>query len=128
MSPQLEDGDVIMIDLSQKIPQDKGTFVLDDGQGLVVKHLEMLDNHEQQDRQKVRICSLNPAYPPYRRTFVDIRIIGRVIWMARAFKYLVTRNLPELSGTISWHVYNHKSLAKVIYKATPISENLKSSL
>ena len=85
MSPQLEDGDVIMIDLANQSAQTAGTFVLDDGQGLVVKHLEMITRQSADAPQKIRICSMNSAYSPYRRAFEEIRIIGRVIWMARAF-------------------------------------------
>ena len=85
MSPQLEDGDVIMIVLANQSAQTAGTFVLDDGQGLVVKHLEMIAPQSADEAQKIHICSMNSAYAPYRRAFEDIRIIGRVIWMARAF-------------------------------------------
>ena len=85
MSPQLEDGDVIMIDLADHSAQSAGTFVLDDGLGLVVKHLEMIPPQSAEEPVKIRICSMNSAYAPYRRAFDDIRIIGRVIWMARAF-------------------------------------------
>lgn len=85
MAPQLEDGDVIMIDLANNTPHQPGTFVLDDGQGLVVKHLELLTPEDEASPQKIRICSMNKAYAPYRRAYQDIRIIGRVIWMARAF-------------------------------------------
>ena len=85
MSPQLQDGDVIMIDLADQSAETAGTFVLDDGQGLVVKHLELIKRQSASEPQKIRICSMNSAYSPYRRAFDDIRIIGRVIWMARAF-------------------------------------------
>lgn len=85
MSPQLENGDVIMINLADQNAQTAGTFVLDDGQGLVVKYLEMIAPQTADEPQKIRICSMNSAYSPYRRAFENIRIIGRVIWMARAF-------------------------------------------
>lgn len=85
MTPQLEDGDVIMIDLKDNHPEPAGTFVLDDGHGLVVKRLELLTPHDNEAKVKLRICSMNSAYAPYRRAFEDVRIIGRVIWMARAF-------------------------------------------
>lgn len=85
MSPQLENADVIMIDTSMRDAEKAGIFVLDDGLGLVVKKLELIRPAEQGAQQKVRISSANSAYPPYRRAYEDIRIIGRVIWMARTF-------------------------------------------
>ena len=85
MSPQLENGDVIMINIADQNAQTAGTFVLDDGQGLVVKYLEIITPQTADEPQKIRICSMNSAYSPYRRAFENIRIIGRVIWMARAF-------------------------------------------
>ena len=80
MSPELEDGDTILIDLGQQHPRPSGIFVLDDGYGLIVKRLEFVPHH---DEARVRIISSNPAFVPYRRKYADIRIIGRVIWMAR---------------------------------------------
>ena len=85
MAPQLEDGDVIMLDLASTSPHPAGIFVLDDGHGLVVKYLELMPVEAPDMPQKIRIISTNPAYAPYRRAYRDIRIIGRVIWMARAF-------------------------------------------
>lgn len=85
MTPQLEDGDVIMIDLKNNHPEPAGTFVLDDGHGLVVKNLQLLAPDAKAGKVKVRICSMNSAYAPYRRAFEDVRILGRVIWMARAY-------------------------------------------
>ena len=74
-----------MIDVADNHPEPAGTFVLDDGHGLVVKRLELLTPQDNEAKVKLRICSMNSAYAPYRRAFEDVRIIGRVIWMARAF-------------------------------------------
>ena len=83
MSPDLEDGDTILIDLGQYDPRPSGIFVLDDGHGLVVKRLEFVPHDEE---ARVRILSSNADYVPYRRKLSDIRIIGRVIWMARPLR------------------------------------------
>lgn len=83
MSPDLEDGDTILIDMGQNHPRPSGIFVLDDGHGLVVKRLEFVP-HKQEAR--VRIISSNMNFVPYRRKFSEIRIIGRVIWMARPLR------------------------------------------
>ena len=85
MSPLLEDGDIILIDLAQNTARPAGIFVLDDGQGLVVKKCEILEKEPTQEIEKIRISSANRTYAPYRRGLSDVRIIGRVIWMARTF-------------------------------------------
>lgn len=83
MSPLLDDGDIIMIDASKTDPSQKGIYVLDDGHGLVVKRLEVLEADENQSAPRLRIVSDNPHYVPYRRALTDIRIVGRVVWMSR---------------------------------------------
>ena len=85
MSPLLEDGDIILIDLAANSARPAGIFVLDDGQGLVVKKCEILPKETAQEIEKIRISSANRTYAPYRRALSDVRIIGRVIWMARTF-------------------------------------------
>ena len=69
--------------MGQNHPRPSGIFVLDDGHGLVVKRLEFV-SHKQEAR--VRIISSNMNFVPYRRKFSEIRIIGRVIWMARPLR------------------------------------------
>ena len=83
MSPLLEDGDIIMIDRGQIHPEPAGIFVLDDGFGLVAKRLVLIADER---APRVRIISVNPDFVPYRRALDEIRIIGRVIWMARSLK------------------------------------------
>lgn len=88
MSPLIEDRDVILIDTGDTDPQKTGVFVLDDGQGLVVKRLSLLTQTDEGDalaQPRLRIVSDNKAYVPYRRALGDVRIIGRVKWMSRQF-------------------------------------------
>lgn len=83
MAPLLDDGDIIMVDTSKTDPHKKGIYVLDDGHGLVVKRLEVIEADHQQTAPRLRILSDNPDYVPYRRALADIRIVGRVVWMSR---------------------------------------------
>jgi phage repressor protein C with HTH and peptisase S24 domain len=80
MIPTLQDGDVVLVDLSRCIPTPPGIFVLFDGMGLVAKRLEHIPNS---DPPQVRIISDNPFYSPYERTAEEIRIIGRIRWFGR---------------------------------------------
>lgn len=82
MSPELEDGDVILIDLQNRSLRKSGIFVLDDGHGLVVKRLEELPS-QQGEVPRVRIISTNKAFMTYRRSIDEIRVLGRVIWLSR---------------------------------------------
>jgi phage repressor protein C with HTH and peptisase S24 domain len=80
MMPTLQDGDVVLVDLSRCIPTPPGIFVLFDGMGLVAKRLEHIPNSEP---PQVRIISDNAFYTPYERTAEEIRIIGRIRWFGR---------------------------------------------
>lgn len=82
MLPTLQDQDMVLVDTSQNLPSPPGIFVLFDGIGLVVKRLELI--HQSDRRSEVQILSDNPQYAPYTSTLDDIRIIGRVVWFARA--------------------------------------------
>jgi len=78
MQPTLFDGDIVLVNVTQKQPTPPGVFVLFDGVGLVVKRLEFVP-----DMGVVRIISDNPQYSQYKRSPNEINIIGRVVWFAR---------------------------------------------
>ena len=80
MMPTLHSGDVVLVDLSKRMPTPPGIFVLFDGMGLVAKRLEHIPNH---DPPKVRVISDNTFYTPYERTADEVNIIGRIRWFAR---------------------------------------------
>jgi phage repressor protein C with HTH and peptisase S24 domain len=80
MMPTLHSGDVVLVDLSKRLPTPPGIFVLFDGMGLVAKRLEHIPNH---DPPKVRVISDNTFYTPYERTADEVNIIGRIRWFAR---------------------------------------------
>ena len=88
MAPILADGDMIMLDQGdesvrnpvQHPPHPEGIYVLDDGLGLVVKHLSLVSGPE---GPKWRIISANGDYPSYRARLEEVRLLGRVIWISR---------------------------------------------
>lgn len=88
MAPILADGDMIMLDQGdesvrnpeQYPPHPEGIYVLDDGLGLVVKHLSLVSGPE---GPKWRIISANGDYPSYRARLDEVRLLGRVIWISR---------------------------------------------
>ena len=80
MTPTLNDGDVILVDMNQRNPIPPGVFVLHDGMGLVAKRLEHVPVS---DPPRVRIISDNHQYSPYECTADEVNIIGRVRWYGR---------------------------------------------
>ncbi len=80
MEPTLCQGDMILVDITQKNPSPPGIFVLFDGLGLVAKRLEFLSHSKP---PSIRLLSDNPQYLPYERAIAEVNIIGRVVWFAR---------------------------------------------
>ena len=80
MEPLLSSGDRILVDTSQRVPAPPGVFVVWDGIGVVAKRVEHIPNSEP---ARIIIRSINPEYQTYERTAEEVRIVGRVIWMAR---------------------------------------------
>jgi phage repressor protein C with HTH and peptisase S24 domain len=80
MMPTLNDGDTVLVDLTQRNPSPPGVFVLHDGMGLVAKRLEHVPLS---DPPRVRIISDNPRYSPYECTTDEVNIIGRIRWYGR---------------------------------------------
>jgi phage repressor protein C with HTH and peptisase S24 domain len=80
MSPTLESGDRVMVDLRDVIPSPPGVFALFDGLGDVVKRVEpIFDDGE----PRYLISSDNERHKAYERIPEEIRIIGRVVWRAQ---------------------------------------------
>lgn len=82
MMPTLNESDVVLIDLTRRMPSPPGIFVLFDGCGLLVKRLELLPSAENES-PIVRILSDNMQYAAYEHALGDVRVIGRVVWFAR---------------------------------------------
>jgi phage repressor protein C with HTH and peptisase S24 domain len=80
MTPTLQGGDVVLVDMNQRRPVPPGIFVLHDGMGLVAKRLEYIP---MSDPPRLRIISDNQQYSPYECTAEEVNIIGRVRWYGR---------------------------------------------
>ena len=75
MSPTLESGDRIIIDTSYSKPTPDGIYVIEEGDGPMVKRLQLVRRTEPPE---VRIIADNKHHEPYTLRLDDIRIIGRV--------------------------------------------------
>lgn len=75
MSPTLETGDRVIIDTNHSRVTPDGIYVIDEGDGPMVKRLQLV---RRSDPQEVRILSDNKNHEPYTLRLEDIRIIGRV--------------------------------------------------
>ena len=85
MEPELRDGDRIVVDVSRRLPATGETFVLWDGIGLVVKHVEVVrgDAVDDDDPPRLRLISANPDYAPYSCLAQDAHILGKAVWVVR---------------------------------------------
>ncbi|WP_145753899.1 helix-turn-helix domain-containing protein [Nitrospirillum amazonense] len=80
MEPTLLPGDRVMVNLADQSPSPPGIFALWDGQGVVIKRLELIMGSHP---PLVEIRSDNPHHRVYERAAADIDIIGRVVWVGR---------------------------------------------
>lgn len=64
MTPTLQPGQKVFVDISDCVPSPPGIFVVWDGLGLVLKRIEFI---AQSEPARVRISSDNPRYQPYER-------------------------------------------------------------
>lgn len=75
MSPTLESGDRVLVDTSYQRPNPDGIYVIDDGDGPMVKRVQLV---RPSNPEQIRIISDNKNQEPYSRLLSDIRIVGRV--------------------------------------------------
>lgn len=81
MSPEIDDGDYVLVHSQETIENGQIAVVVVDGEGFI-KKIELEDDH-------ITLISINHSYLP--RTFVGyemnrVRIIGHVVEMKRKFK------------------------------------------
>jgi len=76
MEPDYCAGDRILVDTGHTTPSPAGVYVLWDGLGVVLKRVEVVMGSEP---KRIRIMSINPAYPAYELVLDDVRINGRVV-------------------------------------------------
>jgi len=77
MGSTLQNGDMLLVNITRKIPNPPGLFALFDGMGTVVKRLEMVSS------ALARVISDNSQYTPYERELSELKIVGKVVWLAR---------------------------------------------
>ena len=70
------DGDVVLIDASQRTPSPPGIFALWDGYGVTLKRLEIVPNS---DPPTLRLIPENPRHETYDRQIDEVNIIGRLV-------------------------------------------------
>ncbi|MEA3017325.1 MAG: hypothetical protein QOI38_2047 [Sphingomonadales bacterium] len=79
MTPDLQDGDWVMVDRSRRDPRD-GLYALRLADTLLVKRLQF-------QGRTIRLVSSNPAYPPIeldrQDEALDLEVIGRVVWSSK---------------------------------------------
>ena len=85
MEPEMREGDRIVVDVSRRLPATGETFVLWDGNGLVVKQVEPVrdDGAGEEEPPRLRLISANPGYAPYTCLAQDVHVLGKVLWVVR---------------------------------------------
>lgn len=83
MSPVLESGDQVLVNIAKRNPSQPGIFCLFDGFGIVCKMVERVRRIDPGEEPKVRIISVNPLFKPEEITEDEAHILGRVVWFAR---------------------------------------------
>jgi len=79
MEPTLKEGDLVLVDLSQKEIIQGQIYAVRLFNGLLIKRLQRLDQN------RVRLISDNQVHPPEERSLDsgEFEIIGRVLWVGR---------------------------------------------
>ena len=77
------EGDRVVLDVSRRLPATGETFVLWDGNGLVVKQVETVrgDGVDPDEPPRIRLISANPDYATYACLAEDVHILGKVLWI-----------------------------------------------
>lgn len=75
MSPTLQPGDRIVVDLSHNRPVPDGLYVIDEGDGPLVKRLQLV---RRSSPASVEVISDNQNHRPYTLSLEDVSIVGRV--------------------------------------------------
>jgi phage repressor protein C with HTH and peptisase S24 domain len=77
MKPTIEEGDLLLLDLTTGQLRDNAIYVVGVGGALLVKRIQRLTSGG------IRVVSDNPAYPPEEIPARDagaLRFVGRVVW------------------------------------------------
>lgn len=80
MEPTLDDGDLILVDMSQQQVRHEGIFLLQTADGLFTKRIKQARNGA------LQVISDNPQYPSWLISPAQDeqnRVIGKVVWCGR---------------------------------------------
>ena len=80
MEPTLHSGDRVLVNMNDTRVSQPGIFVLWDGDGTVVKRLELIPSTKP---PKLKRISDNPLHSTYEVLLEHTKVIGRVVWVAR---------------------------------------------
>ena len=80
MEPTLHSGDRVLVNMADTRVSQPGIFVLWDGDGTVVKRLELIPSTKP---QKLKRISDNPLHSTYEVLLESTKVVGRVVWIAR---------------------------------------------
>ena len=84
MSPTLNQGDNLLIDVSSKEPSSEGVFILFDGKNLVAQRLKVVS---QEGSKVVEVISDNKQYDSYTTSLASLEVVGKVLWVSRTINF-----------------------------------------
>ena len=76
MMPDLQQGERVLVDLSDTKPSPAGVFIVSDGLGQIIRQCEYVPHS---DPPAIRFSARNPKYEPYTIPLARAQIIGRVL-------------------------------------------------
>ena len=85
MEPEIREGDWVVVDLSDRLPEVGGKFLIRLGESLVARQIEAMreDGAEEDEPLELRLISTNPDFAPCSCLARDVRILGKVLWVVR---------------------------------------------
>lgn len=81
MSPEINNGDRVLVDTEDTSPSPSGIFLLWDGTGYIIRQCETVINSSP---IKIKISTKNPAYDTQHLHLSDVCIKGRVVCHIRS--------------------------------------------
>ena len=84
MAPEIREGDWVVVDLSDRLPEVGGKFLIRLGESLAARRVEAMreDGAEEHERLELRLISTNPAYAPCLAE-EDVEVLGKVLWVVK---------------------------------------------
>lgn len=80
MFPTVNHQDMVMVDVSSRVPTKAGIFMLQNGEAMIARRVEFVPGKVQ---KQVCISPDNSKYVPYTCDIDEVNIVGRVVWLAR---------------------------------------------